>query len=135
MKRYILLLTMAVFTIIVISSCTCMNDLRPESRDKRVLIITRYLDDDEKPKVEPEVVRLKYKKGQQVIWTIDDPERKFTIKFDKIGGSPFDGDEFNNAKNKSGKVKVDPDQNVVFYYYSVKVKGFKPIDPEIIIER
>ncbi len=135
MKRFILLLGTTVFTFIAISSCTCKRHEKavcPEPQNVPVAIITKFLPGN-KPVVTP-VVRLRYGTEQQVIWEIDDPELEFTIYFNK-NGSPFDEDKFDNKKNKSGKAEVDPGPNAKFYYYSVDVEGFEPIDPAIIIRR
>ena len=136
MKRLILLLTLAVFTIIAISSCTCMQDVRPkppEPRDKPVTIITESVH-GHKLDVKPWIEHLSYKNGEQIIWQIDDPDREFHVYFNK-NGSPFDGDHFDHANNKSGKPKHDPHLNIEFYDYTVDVDGFDAIDPVIIIHK
>jgi hypothetical protein len=131
MKRYILFLGMAVFTIIALSSCTCiryacMSYMQPDKDIKKPILVkikTKDLD-GRKPKVVPRVVMLKYGTNQQVEWK---------IKLHKKSGSPFERDEFNNKDNKSGRAVVDPGETEKAYWYSVKVDGFDLIDPIIII--
>ena len=144
MKRFILLLAMAVFTIIAISSCTAMRDLQYQipSKDIESLIIVNILTEDldgNKPKVVPRWVMLRYGTNQQVRWIIDQ-DVKFTIKFnielnEKLNknGSPFEEKEFHNERPKSGRAVVDPGEKDEAYWYSVEVDGFEPIDPGIII--
>jgi hypothetical protein len=144
MKRFILLLTMAVFTIITISSCTCIRytcmkysqpakDIR---KPIRVKIKTKDLD-GRKPKIVPMGVMLKHGTNQQVEWKIDQDVR-FTINFDieaNKNSRPFETYEFNNQHNKSGRTVVDfdPGEKEKVYWYSVEVEGFEPVDPMIII--
>ncbi len=135
MKRFILFLTMAVFSVIAISSCTCMKEVRPkppEPRDKPVLIITSV--HGHKLDVKPWIEHLNYRRDEQIIWQIDDPDREFNIYFNK-NGSPFEKNHFKNADNESGNAQVDPGSNVLFYDYTVEVDGFDSLDPVIIIHR
>jgi hypothetical protein len=142
MKRFILLLGMAVFTIIALSSCTCiryacMSYIQPDKDIKKPILVkikTKDLD-GRKPKVVPRVVMLKYGTNQRVEWKIDQDVR-FTINFDieaNKNGRPFETDGFNNQHNKSGRAVVDPGEKEKAYWYSVKVDGFDLIDPMIII--
>ncbi|MBN1831762.1 MAG: hypothetical protein JW896_06575 [Deltaproteobacteria bacterium] len=139
MKRFMILLTIAVFTIIAISSCTCMRYacmryMQPTKDIKKpILVKIKTKDTDgKKPKVVPGWVMLRYGTNQQVEWKIDE-DVEFTIKFNNTMGSPFEIDEFDNKHNKSGRVLVDPGEKDKAYWYSVVVDGFEAIDPGIIV--
>lgn len=131
MERFILLLAMVIFTIMTISSCSGMKDEKPVTKDKKVKIRTKNLH-GKKPRVEPPWVTVRYGTDEQVIWDIDDTDLAFTIKFKK-DESPFEKKVFGNNENKSGRSKVDPGEVEKFYYYSVEVDGFEPIDPGVIV--
>ena len=133
MDRYILFLTLAVFTIVAISSCTCLSDMKPGPPDKVVKIRTKNLH-GKNPSIEPPWEHLEYGTDQQIIWEIDNPELNFTVMFKK-NETPFDKHEFNKNANKSGRAEHDPGEKEKFYKYSIKVDGFDLIDPGIIIWR
>jgi len=139
MKRYILLLAMAVIVIITVSACTCMRDAQHETQIReikspvKVHIITRGNNPSgKKPLVVPRWVILEYRENGQVEWDINDPDVNFTIRFDK-DGCPFEKCEFNNKNNKTGLIVVDPGEIDRPYAYSLEVEGHDPIDPGIII--
>ena len=140
MKRLILLLAMAVFAIIAASSCACINDIQhvASAKDTKrpviVNILTKGLDaPGNKPEVIPRWVMLKYGTNQHVRWIID-ADVGFTIEF-KEKGHPFEKKVFTKKNNISGRAVADPGEKDKdkFYYYSVKVDGFEPIDPGVII--
>jgi hypothetical protein len=133
---------MAVFTIMALSSCTCLRYLctsysQPdENLRKPILVKIKTKDlDGKKPKIVPRVVMLKYGTNQEVEWKIDRDVR-FTINFDidaNKNGLPFRTDQFNDKENKSGRAIADPGDKEKAYWYSLDVEGFEPIDPIIII--
>ena len=147
MKRFILLLVMAVFTITAISSCTClrylcMNYSEPDGDLRKPILVkikTKGLD-GRKPEIKPKSVMLKYGTNQQIKWKIDQ-DVDFTINFNidanKDRRLPFETYEFSNENNISGPVQkhAAPGEKELVYWYSVRVVGFDPIDPIIIIQR
>jgi hypothetical protein len=131
MKRFILLLTMAIFTIMAVSSCESERDREPEPKIKFV-VIDSSPEQGNKPIITPEVVRLSHKAGDQVMWVITDPDKNFLIKFDK-NGCPFRENEFSNNRDISGRTMESPGNKPQIYRYSVKVDGLDPLDPIIIV--
>jgi hypothetical protein len=143
MKRFILLLAMAVFTIMAISSCTgdtfvqsaafARDDKAPQY--KKVFIHTKGQDASrKKPDVYRRCEELKYGGNEQIEWIIVPNNVKFTIRFNK-NDSPFESDVFDNEHNISGPPVVDPGENDDFYAYSLEVIGHQPVDPGVIIWR
>ena len=147
MRRFILFLSVAVFTIMAFSSCDTVNNGEqpkarpPEMTDIPVVIKTRDLPGN-KPEVIPPVITLRYNKHQQVVWLIDE-DVHFRIIFKENGDNPvspfdldeFDSNDFPDGPVASGEIKKDPDKRPKFYEYSVEVDGLETLDPVIIIWR
>jgi len=103
---------------------------------KKVKIKTKGLDPSERrPHVSPRCAELRYGHDEQIEWEIDNTALKFTVKFDKETGGPFERDVFDNAHITSGPIKDDPGENDAFYSYSLMVQGYDTIDPGVIIWR
>lgn len=134
MKRFILFLSIAVFAIMALSSCTPAEKGSKDVKDVPVIILAKGKS-GKRPDVVPPRVPLRFDK-EQAVWFIDD-DVKFKIKFNKNGtpfaSAEFDSENFNNGIIESGPPVVDPGNRPRFYKYSVEVDGLEILDPEIII--
>jgi hypothetical protein len=99
---------------------------------RNVRILIRGSDID----VIPRCGELQCGTNEQIEWLIYPPDLDFTVKFNKrTGGSPFKEKVFTRHNNISGPLIVNLKQvgKDRFYRYSLKVKGYKLIDPGVII--
>ncbi len=82
-----------------------------------------------------EPFRISKSNQEEVIWKATDPSVCFTVEFQK-GDSPFYESQFNNEFNSSGLVRrsllADPQR---VYEYTVRVEGYKPLDPGGVVTK
>ncbi len=150
MKRFILLLSIMVFSFTGIPACkdkTDKGDEMSEQEYNRKLVVTIRPDLKDPQKgiiAEPDEVELIFGTNQSVTWVKEGfpPSNgpDFIVNFNKHGPSesPFKSRKFGHGdglNSNSGPAVVDPGPEGQRYGYSVVVPGYVPLDPAIIIRR